>query len=267
MTSKIRNTLSATMAAAALSACATIDSRPIIPDDQTVRNVVLVHGAFADGSGWRSVYDILTEQGYRVTIVQNPLTSFEDDVIATRRVLARQQGQVILVGHSYGGSVITEAGADPNVAGLVYVSALAPDSGESTGQQFAEIPAPPEFIIETGPDGFGFVNLEKFRVGFAADVNEVDAAFLRDSQVPINMAIFATPLTQAAWRTRPSWAVVATQDRAIDPRLLRQQAERINAEIVEVEASHVPFITRPREVVDVIDRAARSVSQRAAQPN
>ncbi len=259
--------LVAAAAAAILASCAQAQTAQTIPDNQTVRNVVLVHGAFADGSGWRGVYDDLTARGYRVTIVQNPLTSLEDDVSATRRALARQQGPSILVGHSYGGSVITEAGVDPNVAGLVYVSALAPDVGESTGQQFAQIPAPPEFVIEPGPDGFGFVNMEKFREGFAGDVNETDAAFLRDAQVPINMAIFATPLTQAAWRTRPNWAVVATQDRAIDPRLLRQQAERINAQIVEVEASHVPFITRPREVADVIDQAARSVSQSATRSN
>lgn len=262
-----RKVLVAAVAAATLASCAQAQTVEAIPDSQVVRNIVLVHGAFADGSGWRGVYDDLSARGYRVTIVQNPLTSLEDDVNATRRVLARQQGPSILVGHSYGGSVITEAGVDANVVGLVYVSALAPDVGESTGQQFAEIPAPPEFVIEPGPDGFGFVNLEKFREGFAADVSEADAAFLRDSQVPINMSIFATPLTQAAWRTRPSWAVVATHDRAIDPRLLRQQAERIDAQIVEVEASHVPFITRPSEVADVIDQAARSVSQRASQSN
>lgn len=259
--------LVAAAAAATLASCAQAQTAQTIPDDQTVRNVVLVHGAFADGSGWRGVYDELTGRGYRVTIVQNPLTSLEDDVNATRRVLARQEGPTILVGHSYGGTVITEAGVDPNVAGLVYVSAFAPDVGESTGDQLAEIPPPPEFVIEPGADGFGFINLERFREGFAADVSEADAAFLRDSQVPINMANFATPVTQAAWRTRPSWAVVATEDRAIDPRLLRQMAERINAQIVEVEASHVPFITRHREVADVIDQAARSVSQSATQSN
>ncbi len=150
------------------------------------------------------------------------------------------------------------------MAGLVYLSALAPDVGESTGDQFAETPAPPEFVIETGPDGFGFVNMELFKVGFAGDLTDVDAAFLRDSQVPINMAIFGTPLLQAAWRTKPSWAIVATQDRAIDPRLLRQQAERIGADITEVEASHVPFLTQPLLVADVIDAAAQSVSRAAA---
>ncbi len=265
MISNIRNTLVAAAAATAIVGYAQAQPSPRIPDDQTVRNVVLVHGAFADGSGWRGVYDELTSRGYRVAIVQNPLTSFEDDVNATRRILARQDGRSILVGHSYGGSVITEAGVDSSVAGLVYVSALAPDIGENTGDQFANIPAPPEFVIETGPDGFGFVNRELFKAGFAGDTTDADAAFLRDSQVPINMAIFGTRLTQAAWRTKPSWAVVATQDRAIDPRLLRQQAERIGAEITEVEASHVPFLTRPRSVADVIDTAARTASQAVAR--
>jgi len=221
-----------------------------------VRNVVLVHGAFADGSGWRGVYDILTRKGYRVSIVQNPLTSLEDDVAATRRVLARQDGPSILVGHSYGGSVITEAGGVDKVAGLVYISALAPDAGESTADQFAEIPAPPEFVIELGSDGFGFANMEKFKLGFANDTSDADAAFLRDSQVPINMAIFGTRLTKAAWRTKPSWFIVATQDKAIAPKLLHKQAKRIGAEVVEVEASHVPFITKPKDVAAVIVKAA-----------
>lgn len=225
-----------------------------------IKNVVLVHGAFADGSGWRGVYDELTERGYRVSIVQNPLTSLADDVAATQRVLARQDGPVILVGHSYGGTVITEAGIDPKVAGLVYVSALAPDVGESTGDQFADIPPPPEFVIETQEDGFGFVNLEKFKIGFAGDTSDADAAFLRDSQVPINMAIFATKVSHAAWRSKPSWAVIATEDKAIAPELLRRTAERIGAEIEEVDASHVPFLTQPKAVADIIDRAARSAS-------
>lgn len=261
----IPRAITAVAAAASLAACISAGAAQTIPVDQTVRNVVLVHGAFADGSGWRGVYDDLTARGYHVTSVQIPLTSFNDDVAATQRILTRQDGPTILVGHSYGGSVITEAGVASNVAGLVYVSALAPDIGETTGQQFAEIPAPPEFVIETGADGFGFVNMELFKAGFADDTSDADAAFLRDSQVPINMEIFGTALTQAAWRTRTSWAVVATQDRAIDPRLLRQQAERIGARIVEVEASHVPFLTRPGEVADVIDEAARTTSQSTTQ--
>ncbi|WP_420565083.1 alpha/beta hydrolase [Thalassobaculum sp.] len=265
MISPLRNTIVAAATAAAVVGSSPADAGPRIADDQAIRSIVLVHGAFADGSGWRGVYDELTARGYRVAIVQNPLTSFEDDVNATRRILARQDGPSILVGHSYGGSVITEAGTEPNVAGLVYVSALAPDVGESTGDQFAEIPAPKVFVIEPGADGFGFVNRKLFKVGFAGDTSDPDAAFLRDSQVPINMAIFGTRLTQAAWRNKPSWAVVATEDRAIDPRLLRQQAERIGAEIAEVEGSHVVFLTQPIAVADIIDRAARTVSQAATR--
>lgn len=250
----IRRTILAAAAAASIVGAADAQDNAAI---QPVKNVVLVHGAFADGSGWRGVYDELSKRGYRVTIVQNPLTSLADDVAATSRVLARQDGPAILVGHSYGGTVITEAGVDPKVAGLVYVSALAPDAGESTGDQFAEIPAPPEFVIEPQADGYGFVNLGKFKAGFAGDTSDADAAFLRDSQVPINMAIFGTKLQNAAWRTKPSWAVVATEDRAIDPKLLRKTAERIGADITEVKGSHVVFLTQPKAVADVIDEAAQ----------
>lgn len=183
-----------------------------------------------------------------------------DDIAATNRILDRQHGSTVLVGHSYGGTVITEAGVHPKVAGLVHVSALAPDVGESTGDQFVEIPAPPEFIIETQGDGFGLVNLDNFKIRFAGNTTDADAAFLRDSQVPINMAIFGTPVTQAAWRSKPSWAVVATEDKAIDPKLLRETAQRIGAVVTEVEASHVPFATQPRAVADVVDTAAQGAS-------
>ncbi len=254
-----------TLLAAAAATALTVSHQPQAaePDvaPKAVRNVVLVHGAFADGSGWRGVYDELTGRGYRVTVVQNPLTSFADDVAATRRALERQDGPAILVGHSYGGTVITEAGTAPNVAGLVYVAALAPDVGESTGEQFAEIPPPADFVIEEQKDGFGFVNLEKFKLGFAGDTSDADAAFLRDSQVPINMSIFGTKVTQAAWRSKPSWFVVATQDNAIDPKLLRHTAKRIGATTEEVEGSHVVFLTRPKAVADVIDRAAQGAAR------
>jgi pimeloyl-ACP methyl ester carboxylesterase len=223
---------------------------------EPVRNIVLVHGAFADGSGWRGVYDELTARGYAVSIVQNPLTSFADDVAATRRVLNRQDGRVILVGHSYGGSVITEAGADPKVAGLVYVAAFAPDVGQSTLDQYAEIPPPPDFIPEEQPDGFAYLNAERFRAGFAADTSEADAAFLRDAQVPIAMAALGAPVSVAAWKEKPSWFVVATEDGAIDPELLRSTARRIGAETTEVPGSHVVFLTQPKAVADVIEAAA-----------
>lgn len=226
-----------------------------------VKNVVLVHGAFADGSGWRGVYDNLTNRGYRVTIVQNPLTSLADDVAATRRVLDRQDGPTVLVGHSWGGTVITEAGVHPNVAALVYVSALSPDAGETTAQQYTGFTTPPEFVIETLPDGFGIVKPEMFRAGFAADASAADTAFMRDSQVPINMSVFATKLTNAAWRSKPSWAVIATEDKAFDQRMLQSMARRIGATVKEVKASHAVFMTQAKFVADVIDEAARSAAR------
>jgi len=247
----------------ALSASAAAQSTPDpksgTPQGPT-RNVVLVHGAFADGSGWRRVYDDLTARGYRVTIVQNPLTSLADDVAATRRALDRQDGPAVLVGHSWGGTVITEAGVHPKVSALVYVSALSPDAGQTTAQLYKGYTTPPEFVIDTHADGFGFIKAEKFRAGFAADATEADAAFLRDSQVPINMAAFGTVLKHAAWRAKPSWAVIATQDRAFDQRMLHDMARRIGAKVTEVPASHAVFMTQPKVVADVIDDAARQVS-------
>lgn len=223
-----------------------------------VENVVLVHGAFADGSGWRRVYEDLTSQGYRVTVVQNPLTSLEDDVAATKRILDRQGGPTILVGHSWGGTVITEAGTHPNVAGLVYVSALAPDTGETTAQQYAGFASTPDFVIDVGPDGFGFLNPDKFKAGFAADTDDADAAFLRDTQVPINMSVFETPVTDAAWRQKPSWAVIAEDDRSFDQAMLQHMARRMGAEITNVPASHALYITQSETVAKVIRTAAEA---------
>lgn len=219
------------------------------------KNVVLVHGAFADGSGWRGVYNELSSRGYKVTIVQNPLTSLADDVAATRRALARQDGPTILVGHSWGGTVITEAGTDPKVVGLVYVSALSPDAGETTSEQYTGFSAP-DFVLDVQPDGFGYVNMEKFKIGFAGDATDADVAFMRDSQVPINMSVFGTKLTQAAWRNKPSWAVIATDDKAFDVRMLHKMAKRIGAQVTEVKASHAVFMTQPKVVAGVIERAA-----------
>ncbi|WP_245749741.1 alpha/beta fold hydrolase [Palleronia marisminoris] len=230
-------------------------------DAEPIRNIVLVHGAFADGSGWRGVYDNLTARGYAVSIVQNPLTSFADDVAATQRVLNRQDGPVILVGHSYGGSVITEAGSHPSVGGLVYVAAFAPEIGQSTLDQYAKIPPPPNFLPEEQSDGFAYLNADLFRAGFAADSDEADAAFLRDAQVPIAMAALAAPVTVAAWMTKPSWYVVATEDGAIAPDLLRSTARRIGAETTEVPGSHVVFLTQPEAVADVIDAAAKGAAE------
>jgi pimeloyl-ACP methyl ester carboxylesterase len=226
--------------------------------DQGIKNVVLVHGAFADGSGWRGVYDNLTARGYRVTIVQIPLTSLVDDVAATTRVLDRQDGPAILVGHSWGGTVITEAGTHPGVAGLVYVSALAPDSGETTSQQYEGFAPTPDFVIEVGEDGYGFLNHDKFQAGFAADATDADAAFLRDAQVPINMSVFATPVKNAAWRDKPSWAAIASEDKAFDQAMLQHMAKRIGATITDVPASHALYVTQPGAVSDVIVTAAQN---------
>lgn len=249
------------VAVAGVIAVASAQSSKGTPHGKPATNVVLVHGAFADGSGWRRVYDELTRRGYRVTIVQNPLTSLADDVAATKRVLARQDGPTILVGHSWGGTVITEAGVDPKVVGLVYVSALSPDAGETTAEQYQGFTTPPEFVIDTLPDGFGIVNPAKFKAGFAADASDADAAFLRDSQVPINMSAFETKLESAAWRTKPSWVVIATEDKAFDQRMLRSMAERIGAPVTNVKASHAVFMTQPKAVADVIDQAAQSAGR------
>ena len=255
---KTTATIAAIAAAAALSAATSANAADTIAADQSVKNVVLVHGAFADGSGWKGVYDNLTQRGYRVTIVQNPLTSLEDDVAATKRALERQDGPAILVGHSWGGTVITEAGIDAKVAGLVYVSALSPDAGETTAQQYEGFAPAAEFVIETTKDGFGYVSPQKFKAGFAHDVSDADSAFMRDAQVPINMSAFGTKLEHAAWRTKPSFAVIATEDKAFDQAMLQHMATRIGADITHVSGSHALFITQAETVADVIVTAATS---------
>lgn len=233
---------------------------PAIANAAPIKNVVLVHGAFADGSGWRDLYENLTKRGYHVQIVQNPLTSLEDDVASTNRLLDQQNGPTILVGHSWGGTVITEAGVHPKVAGLVYVSALSPDAGESTAQQYEGFAPTPEFVLDIGQDGFGFVRPSMFKQGFAHDVSDEQAAFMRDSQVPINMSAFTTKLKNAAWRSKPSWSVIATEDKAFDQAMLVHMAERMKAKITKVPGSHALFITRAKEIADTIDNAAKALS-------
>lgn len=263
MTNNTRAILATVAAAATLTG--PVHAQTASTDSPPAKNIVLVHGAFADGSGWRAVYDELTRRGYSVTIVQNPLTSLADDVASARRVLDRQDGPTILVGHSWGGTVITEAGTHPNVVGLVYVSALAPDAGESTAQQYQGFAPTPEFAIELQQDGFGLVNPQKFKAGFAHDASDADAAFLRDSQVPIRMSVFETRLQHAAWRTKPSWAVIATEDKAFDQAMLVHMAERIGADITRVSASHAVFMTQPKVVAGTIDRAANEAARKIRQ--
>ena len=247
------------LAAAVLAGSGAVAAQPA-----PVRNVVIVHGAFADGSGWRGVYDWLTARGFKVSIVQNPLTSFDADVAATNRVLARQDGPTILVGHSYGGSVITQAGLSPKVAGLVYVAAFAPDVGQSTLDPYAEVPLPANFVPEEQPDGFAFLNRDAFKAGFAGDASDADAAFLQASQVPVAMAALKAKVTAAAWRSKTNSYIVASEDGAIDPKLLRSTARRIGAKTSEIKGSHVLFMTQPQAIADVVaDAAQGAVAQRS----
>ena len=222
-----------------------------------VRNVVLVHGAFADGSGWKPVADILRKDGYTVSIVQEPETSLADDIAATNRILDRQTGPAVLVGHSYGGAIITEAGNNPNVASLVYVAAFAPDEGESLGALTASDPPAATSIAPT-KDGYLLIDEAKFQADFAADLPESNAKFLAISQVPINASIFATPVMGAAWKVKPSFGIVATQDRMINPDLQRSMYQRAKAQVSEVKGSHAIFLSQPRAVADVIERAANA---------
>lgn len=220
-----------------------------------IRNIVLVHGAWADGSGWQAVYDELVADGYKVSVVQNPLTSLADDVAAVDRVLARQDGPVILVGHSYGGAVITQAGDAPNVVGLVYVAAFAPDVGESTFGLLAGGPPPP---IDVSADGFAFFQRDAFIVAFASGLDPAMAAFLADVQIPISVqAAGAAELSVAAWHAKPSWYVVATDDHIIPPDAQRQMAARAGATVSEDPgAGHIGFVINPGAAVSAIVAAA-----------
>jgi pimeloyl-ACP methyl ester carboxylesterase len=232
--------------------------------EHRVRNIVLVHGAWADGSGWKGVYDILVKDGYNVSIVQEPETSFRDDVAATKRVLALQDGPSILVAHSYGGAVITEAGTDSSVAGLVYVAAHMPDAGEKESEDGKRFPSDlaKSGAIKKTPDGFTYIDPAQFHELFAADLPADQAAFMARSQV-LNFADnFSATITTAAWRTKSSWMVVAGSDRTISPDLERWYAERAKSHTVEIAgASHAVYVSHPKEVADVIESAARAVSK------
>src|SRR4051812_32689961 len=221
-----------------------------------VRNVVLVHGGFVDGSGWRGVYDALTAEGYHVSVVQNQTLSLESDVETAHQVLDQQDGPAILVGHSYGGAVITEAGRHERVAGLVYIAAFAPDAGESVNTLIADpppgAPVPP---ILPPVDGFLFLDREKFAQAFAADLPEEEAAFMADSQVPWGVDALGGAVTEPAWRSRPSWYLVASDDRMIPPPAQRAMSERAGATVVEAPGSHAIYVSRPQAIADLIKRA------------
>lgn len=221
-------------------------------------NVVLVHGGFVDGSGWEGVYKALKKEGYTVTIVQNPTFSLADDVAVTRRALATQSGPVILVGHSYGGAVITEAGNDPKVAGLVYVAAFAPDKGESVSSLIKDpppgAPVPP---ILPPQDGYLFLDKAKFAASFAADLSPEAAAFMADSQVPWGLEALSGTITEPAWRSKPSWYLVATDDRMIPPDAQRAMSKRAGSTVVEAKGSHAVYVSQPEAVAYLIQKAAR----------
>ena len=220
--------------------------------------IVLVHGALIDGSSWRGVYDVLTRDGYRVSIVQQPLTGLDEDVAATKRVLDQQDGPVILVGHSYGGSIITVAGSDPKVKALVYVAALQPDVGE-TSAEVAPPRKPASDDLKPTKDGFVVLDPAKFAADVGADLPKATAEFMARSQMPIAGAAFSAKLAVAAWRDKPSYAIIATQDHALDPAIARRMADRAGSKVTVLEGSHLIHISHPRAVARVIETAARAV--------
>lgn len=222
-----------------------------------VKNIVLVHGAFADGSGWEGVYQILKKKGYNVSIVGNPNTGLADDVAATQRVIDRQDGPVILVGHSYGGGIITEAGVSDKVVGLVYVAAFIPDKGETLLQLLQAGPPAPNAGILPPQDGFLWYDKTKFHSGFCADVSKEKADFMYASQVPLSVEAFGTPISQVAWKTKPSWYALATEDQSVPAEGQRYMAKRANAKISEIKGSHVIYMSQPKAVADVIEAAAK----------
>jgi pimeloyl-ACP methyl ester carboxylesterase len=223
--------------------------------------VVLVHGGFADGSGWRDVYDLLTGDGYQVSVVQNPTLSLEGDAMATRMILDRQQGPTVLVGHSYGGAVITEAGTHDRVAALVYICAFGPDTGESVNTLLQTFPADgPQPPILPPVEGFLFLDREKFHASFAGDLSAEQAAFMADSQVPWGVDALGGAISEAAWRSKPSWYLITNEDRMIPPDAQRTMSGRLGATVVEVDASHSVYISQPGAVADLIKQAAAAAA-------
>jgi pimeloyl-ACP methyl ester carboxylesterase len=228
-----------------------------------VKNVVLVHGGFVDGSGWEGVYKILTKDGYTVAVVQNPTVTLPDDVAVTRRAIASLNGPVILVGHSYGGVVITEAGNDPKVAGLVYVAAFAPDKGESVSTLIANPPpGAPQPPILPPQDGYLFLDKAKFAAAFAGDVKPDAAAFMADSQVPWGVEALNGKISEPAWKTKPSWYLLSTEDKMIPPDAQRMMSKRAGATVVEAKGSHSIYVSRPQDVAALIEKAAQGTARK-----
>ena len=223
-----------------------------------VKNIVLVHGGFVDGSGWQGVYKALKKNGYNVTVVQNSTTSLAEDVATTKRAIATQDGPVILVGHSYGGAVITEAGNDPRVVGLVYIAAFAPDRGESVSLLIKSAPpgAPVPPILPP-VDGYLMLDKAKFPASFAGDVSPEEAAFMADSQVPWSVNALGGAVTEPAWKAKPSWYLLTTEDKMIPPDAQRQMSKRAGATVVEVKGSHAVYVSQPQAVAHIIEAAAK----------
>jgi pimeloyl-ACP methyl ester carboxylesterase len=232
---------------------------------QSTKNVVLVHGGFVDGSGWESVYSLLKKDGYNVAIVQNPTISLAGDVAATKLVINEQDGPVILVGHSYGGAVITEAGTDPKVVGLVYITAFAPDKGESVNSLIKDpppdAPVPP---ILPPKDGYLFLDKAKFAASFAGDVEAEKAKFMADSQVPWGVQALAGEISDPAWKSKPSWYLLVTEDRMIPPPAQRFMSERARSTVVEVAGSHAIYVSQPNAVAALIKQAAQGAAAATA---
>jgi len=248
-----------TLAASALVAAGTLSAQAA-DSSAGIKNVLLIHGGFVDGSGWAQVYQGLRKQGFNVTIVQNPTTSLADDVAATKLAISQQSGDVILVGHSYGGVVISEAGTDPKVKGLVYIAAFAPDKGESVQTLIAN-PAPgaPVPPILPPQNGFLFLDRAKFAEAFAADVAPSEAAFMADSQVPWGVNALAGAVTEPSWKNKRSWYLVATDDKMIPPPALRHMAQRAGANVAEIKGSHAVYVSQPQAVIKLIEQAAKGI--------
>ncbi|MEI9918551.1 MAG: alpha/beta hydrolase [Bacteroidota bacterium] len=231
-----------------------------------VKDIVIVHGAFADGSGWDAVYNILKSRGYNVTIVQNPLSSLEDDVEATNRAIDKKAGNVVLVGHSWGGTVITQAGVNPKVSSLVYVAAFVPDLGQSTLDLVKTAPPAAENgILPPDEKGMIYYDQAKFHAGFCADVPKEKAEFMFASQGPINVKCFITPVTQAAWKTKPSFAILSTDDKSINPVIQQAMYKNAGAKVTEVKGSHAIYISKAKAVADVIELAAKGTAVTVAK--
>ena len=259
-TAKKDNISTRFLMAALLIVCALLSGiKPVSAQSRPVKNIVIVHGAFADGSGWKSVYTILTKKGYHVTIVQNPLTSLNDDVEATNRILDQQDGPTVLVGHSWAGTVITQAGVHAKVISLVYVTAFQPDKGESCNTWATTQPKDSKMRV-SAPDKKGaiFFDRSTFHAGFCADVSQETADFMNASQQPIVGQCFGTPVTEAAWKNKPSYGIVATDDKTINPIIERNMYKRSHTKITEVKSSHVVFISHPDAVAQVIINAAQN---------